>query len=129
MALAALLPDERVPPAESVMDRLRTDGAFVPALWPAEIGNGLLVAHRRGRISDDFVNQTLKDIAELPISVHKEDAFGHLNDILRLAREYDLTFYDATYLELAGRLHVPLASLDKRLIAAAVQSGVAAVGT
>ena len=36
-----------------------------------------------------------------------------------LARKYSLTFYDAAYLELALRRNIPLATLDKRLEAAA----------
>ncbi len=48
-------------------------------------------------------------------------AFTRLVD---LASEYELTVYDATYIELATRTRLPLASNDARMKRAAVRSGV-----
>jgi predicted nucleic acid-binding protein len=46
-------------------------------------------------------------------------------DVLALARQHALSAYDAAYLELALRLSLPLATLDRRLQAAATAAGVA----
>jgi predicted nucleic acid-binding protein len=43
-------------------------------------------------------------------------------------RAYELTAYDATYLELAMRLKLPLATLDVQLIAAAKRAAVPLIG-
>jgi predicted nucleic acid-binding protein len=51
--------------------------------------------------------------------------FTHaLSDTLQLARRYTLSAYDASYLELALRLGISLATLDVDLQAAAKKAGV-----
>jgi predicted nucleic acid-binding protein len=47
-----------------------------------------------------------------------------LSDTLQLARRYKLSSYDASYLELALRLGMPLATLDEDLQKAAKKAGV-----
>lgn len=41
--------------AEAVLESLETGGAFVPAIWPLEVGNVLLVAERKKRLSEGSV--------------------------------------------------------------------------
>jgi len=60
----------------------------------------------------------------LPIEVDQETPGRAWSDILHVARSYDLSAYDAAYLELAIRLGLPLASLDDRLKATAASAGV-----
>ena len=43
--------DEATRYTEDVFDRLRGEPAVVPAIWPLEVANTLLVAERRGRIT------------------------------------------------------------------------------
>jgi predicted nucleic acid-binding protein len=45
---------------------------------------------------------------------------------LTAARAFQLTVYDACYLELARRVGLPLATLDKGLSAAAAKAGIRA---
>ncbi|HEY5230790.1 MAG TPA: type II toxin-antitoxin system VapC family toxin, partial [Galbitalea sp.] len=52
LAMAWCFEDEATPPTEAVLDRLREDQAVVPAIWPLEIANVLLVAERRGRLTE-----------------------------------------------------------------------------
>lgn len=47
--------------------------------------------------------------------------------VMDLARAYELSAYDAAYLELALRLGLPLATLDVRLRSAAERAGVARI--
>ena len=48
---------------------------------------------------------------------------------LRLAERFELTLYDAAYLELAQRRNLPLASLDRDLLAASRRAGVETIGS
>jgi predicted nucleic acid-binding protein len=116
--------DENDTLADVALDRLNKDEAFVPALWRFEIRNTLIVGERRGRKSEADSNLFLTRLARLPISF---DGSPQDNDVMTLARRHRLTVYDAAYLELARRRGEPLATLDRRLAAAASAEGVALV--
>jgi predicted nucleic acid-binding protein len=111
--------------AAMVWERLKTDTALSPTLLWFEVRNGLIVAERRGRISDDRSAAFLKQLAEFPIAV---DAAPEEAAVMALARRHRLTVYDAAYLELALRERVPLATLDGPLAAAARAEHVALLG-
>lgn len=114
--------DETTEYAESVLGSLRDVSAAVPALWPLEVANVLLVGERRGRISHSKAASFVRVLRELPISVDAEPVTAE--PVLHLGREYGLTAYDAAYLELAVRTGLPLATLDVRLSEAARRAGV-----
>lgn len=118
--LAWVFADEATPVTNAVRRSLGTGAkAVVPPLWRWEVGNALLMGIRRKRISQDGVKQHLTLLAALPIDVD-ENAFGQLwGETLALAQKYQLTLYDATYLESAKRLGLPLASFDGELRGAA----------
>lgn len=101
--------------ADSVLDRLSAASAVAPSIWPLEVANVLLVAERRKRLSaaDSLRFATL--LSGLPIFVEHETQEQALKDILSLGRAYGLSSYDASYLALAMRKGVPLATLDKKL--------------
>ena len=44
--------DERHQTADAVRERLRTESAAAPSLWWFEVRNGLVVAERRGRVTE-----------------------------------------------------------------------------
>ncbi|SOC83784.1 Predicted nucleic acid-binding protein, contains PIN domain [Ensifer adhaerens] len=121
---AWLLDDEVVASAEQVLDSLLTSTAHVPTIWHLEIGNVLLKTLKRGRISFAAFQLLLKELEALPVVTDSETEKLSFREILDLARRYSLTTYDAAYLELAVRLDVPLATLDKALIRAAADVGV-----
>jgi predicted nucleic acid-binding protein len=123
LALTWFFEDEATPETDRLLDRVRHEGAVVPALWRLELGNVLLQAERRGRISTANVEQRLTLIARLPISVDPETVSRAWRDTLAVARTERLTVYDAAYLELATRRRVPLFTLDKELAAAARRRG------
>ena len=85
-------------------------------LWWFEVRNALLVGERRGRMDATQVAEIVAQLDALPIHLDREPD-GHA--IIALARAHRLTFYDAAYLELARRLDAPLATLDRKLAAAA----------
>jgi len=98
--------------------------AVVPALWPFEVANALLVAEQRKRISGSIITALLDRFASFQVSVEPGDAVRTFGQILLLARQQNLTVYDAAYLELASRRALPLATLDDQLRRAARHAGV-----
>lgn len=125
MALAWCFDDEGGDTAIAVLERMRSDEAVVPAIWPLEVTNGLLTAERKGRLSPQAAAQALSMLAALPVDVEPLARARTFEATFRLARTRELTSYDASYLELAARLGVPLATLDGRLARAARDEGVA----
>ena len=120
--------DEATPRTDALLAKLRTDDeAVVPAHWPVEVANALLVAIRRGRISREKEARFFQDLRALPIHIDpksSENAFGR---VFALAQQYGLTAYDAAYLELAIRESLPLATLDDDLRKASRAAGVSLV--
>jgi predicted nucleic acid-binding protein len=111
--------------ANSVRRALSGARAVVPALWPIEVANILVLGERRRRSTEAEASKWLRYLQMLPIRVDEETAARAWSDTLQVARLYDLTVYDAAYLELAIRLGLPLASLDDKLKAVAALAGVA----
>ena len=116
--------DETDAYAERVLDYLDEASAIVPAIWPLEVANALLVAERRNRIAPRDSDRVAEFIVTLRIHVDDETHAHALGATMALAREYALTACDATYLELAMRLDLPLATADKALAEAARAGGV-----
>lgn len=123
MTMAWVFPDEASEATDRLRDSLLDDTAVVPALWPAEVGNVLLVATRRGRINRYDWGRITADLAALPIVVDRIPPDHVLTAVMPLADEFGLSVYDGMYLELALRRDLPLATLDKRLTEACLASG------
>lgn len=86
--------------------------AWVPALWHLELGNVLLHARRKGRIDQAGIEKFLSTLGLYDLEVDAETMPVAWSKTLALAESSSLTVYDATYLELALRKGLPLASLD-----------------
>jgi predicted nucleic acid-binding protein len=110
----------------NVLAALSEKRALVPLLWFYEVGNGLLMAHRRKRISADQIAGFLTRLRALPIDAAQETPVEIL-ELPGLARSHDLTNYDAAYLSLAKRFSLPLATNDSELRKAATSAGVTLV--
>lgn len=124
VALAWCFEDEQTVGIMEILDRVTDAGAVAPQLWPLEALNGLLMAERRGRINREVRQRLAGFLQELPIEIDDETASRSWATTARLAEQHRLTAYDATYLELAMRLGMPLATSDVALIAAAKVAGV-----
>ena len=118
------LQDEEDPRAETAFARMKSDEAVVPSLWWFEIRNILVVNERRKRITESDTSLFLRDLAGLRVRTDREP---EESVVLRLARTHGLSVYDASYLELALRKAMPLATLDAQLTAAARAAGSALV--
>lgn len=124
VAVAWFFEDEANAYAEAVEDSLLASSAIVPSLWPLEIANALLMGERRNRATEAKVTTYLRLLAALPIAIDDETANHAWHQSLSLGRRHRLSVYDAAYLELALRQGLPLASLDKTLVAAARAAGI-----
>ncbi len=121
--------DEASEAADEVLDRVRAEGAFVPASWRFEVANALQVAVRRKRIDQTFRDRALASLETLSIAVDPESLGQAWHESVQLADRHGLTVYDAAYLELAQRRRTTLATLDRALIKAAGAEGVPVIGT
>ncbi len=124
VAMAWVFPDESSEPTDRLRDSLIDARAFVPSLWPVEVGSVLLAAARRGRIGVGEWPVICASLDALPIEIEPVSTSRVWGLALALADRHDLSVYDAAYLELALRMRLPLATLDRALAAAARAAGV-----
>jgi predicted nucleic acid-binding protein len=128
VALAWVYADETTEAVLGLFDDVRTHGAWVPGLWRWEIANMLQLNVRRRRHAGDFRDAALSSLALLPVKVDAEADRQAWNGALQLAERHGLTVYDASYLEIASRRKIPLATLDRQLRAAAANEGLPLLG-
>jgi predicted nucleic acid-binding protein len=120
LALAAVLPGERSAKiADAVMSGVSAEGVAVPELWHLEVGNAVLMHVRRQRLPAESAPGLIRRLRNIPVVTDLETSSHAWGETMRLAITRGLTLYDAAYLELAMRLNLPLASLDRTLRRAA----------
>ncbi len=124
VSAAWFLPNEATPDTEAALQATATQDVWVPAIWLLEIGNLLLNAQRRKRITGDKRRELAGAATALRIKVDREPvAITTLDEI---AARHGLSAYDAAYLELAMRRGLALATQDQALISAMAKAGVPA---
>jgi len=116
--------DEDHPVAALALERIRADEAMAPSLWWFEVRNTLIVNERRGRLSEADTATFLRELSRFGVVI---DRTPQETAILTFARQHRLTVYDASYLELAQREAIPLATLDNDLRKAAAALGIALI--
>lgn len=124
MAAAWLLPEEHSEVAESVVSSI-IEPCPVPSLFWFEIRNLLAIAERRGRIGAGGALLGMERLRRLPLD---DAGAGGDGSILLLSAAHTLSAYDAAYLALAIGRDTALATLDRRLAAAARKERVAVLG-
>ncbi len=124
VAIAWCFDDEANVYTESIRSLLQREQAIVPIIWRLEVANVLLVAERRRRITEAQSLHYIEMFDALPISVDDDGLAEVFGRAMSIGRERGLSVYDATYLELAARLGLPLATQDKRLRSAASDVGI-----
>lgn len=118
VALGFLLYDERSQYAVSVARRLGVDSPVVPEHWETEVVNGILTAVRRGRLSlPEAVG--IASTLRTAMKRRRVDLVPDPAQLLDFAASSGLTAYDAAYLQIVLRLGLPLATLDRRMLACA----------
>jgi predicted nucleic acid-binding protein len=119
--------DSDIAYANAILERLisPSERAYVPCHWSLEIANVALRGERMGYIEGNMVELFLELLEDINFQIDLEASTRALTDLSDTARLYRLTPYDAAYLELAIRLALPLATLDKDLRRAAEKAGIA----
>ena len=96
-------------------------------MWLYEVVNVTGLAVRKGRIAEEKARAFVESLAHLPIEIEHPTRIRMFASVRALVGRYDLTAYDASYLELAIRHKLPIASLDNALAKAAREAGVTIV--
>jgi predicted nucleic acid-binding protein len=128
-ALAWCFDDEATAAIHALLDRFEDEHAEVPSLWHLELANALASSERNRRITPARLSEFIALIRGLPIVIDEQTPNVALDTVLDLARRERLSTYDASYLELAMRRGVPLATKDKDLARAAQRAGVQLLST
>jgi predicted nucleic acid-binding protein len=124
ISAAWFLPDEATADTEAVLQATATHDVWVPTLWVLEVANLLQSAQRRKRITAGKRRELAGAAAALRLKVDREPV--PIATLDELASTHGLSAYDATYLELALRRGLPLATLDHALVQAMTRAGVVA---
>lgn len=126
VAVAWIHPGQATPQTDEMLDAIAEGTVIeVPALWPLEVANALAVLVRRGKLTDAERQTALAWLRVLPLRVDHEMAGLAFSTLSSLAAKYQLSVYDAAYLELAHRRKLSLCCKDGPLRKAAVRHGVA----
>jgi predicted nucleic acid-binding protein len=126
----AWLIDRVIPPYALRVRSLLSHGAraVVPVLWRFEVANGLVVSERRGIHASADTAEILQELETVRVhSIEESQQAIPMRRTLATAREFRLSAYDASYLDLARGLELPLATLDRQLQDAAAKAGVPVV--
>ena len=128
VGFAWVYPGQATPETDQLLNDIAAGAmVIVPALWYLEMANVLLIPQRRRRLTAVQRQAALEKLTALQFTVDEEGtrhAFGKTSE---LAEKHGLTIYNATYLELALRRSLPLATRDEALKAAARQCGLKAL--
>jgi predicted nucleic acid-binding protein len=119
VALGWCFDDEATEATRALLDRFEGESAEVPSLWHLELANALAMGERNNRITPARASEFIALIDGLPIVIDERTPNVALNTVLELSRREQLSAYDASYLELAMRRGVPLATKDNDLARAA----------
>lgn len=114
-ALSWIFADERNTESQAIARAVLDEGAIVPALWRWEVQNALVVAQRRGRITDEASAAALAYLAALQIEIEPIGPALIFGSETETAKRFNLSAYDAAYIELALRRGTRIATLDGNL--------------
>ncbi len=118
-AISWTFKDERDAISVAMAGEVTESGAVVPPLFRWELQNALLTAVRHQRISMQQANYQLEAIDALDLQVDNVILSMPMSSGLGLADRFNLSAYDAAYLELAVRRSLPIMTRDRRLMSAA----------
>lgn len=121
VAISWFLEEETSEKNRRLLSKVSTQQVFVPAVWPLEMGHALSRAKNRGRLTLSAYNTAIEVLRKLPITVDQMVQLYYLDRLSQLHQQYQLSFYDAAYVDLAIRRgNIMLATDDAQLRKAAV---------
>jgi predicted nucleic acid-binding protein len=122
---AVILPDEKNLRAEKMYLTIKNDDTkYVPCLFSYEMASIFIKLIRRKRYNYDKVSKLLPSLTKIHLTIDSESGAEYTEKLLHLSNDYNISAYDAAYLELAGRKKAVLCTLDEGLKAAARKYGV-----
>jgi predicted nucleic acid-binding protein len=125
VAIGWVHPAQATRETASMLDAIEAGAIIeVPALWPLEVANALTVLVRRRKLTEGEREIALGWLRNLPVRIDHEMASLAFSKLSELASAYQLSVYDAAYLDLADRRTLPLACTDGPLKKAARQRGI-----
>jgi predicted nucleic acid-binding protein len=122
--VAWLLNEPHLSLGDEVYGLLATERIFVPAHWPAEIGNAMVMSIRRGRMSVADQSSMMRRLSTLDLVVQPHAEPAAIDRLVQLAVQEGLTAYDAAYVALARDTGSALATIDREMRASAKRLGV-----
>jgi len=124
VAIAWVHPAQATAESDALLEAM-AEGALldVPALWPIEVANALTVLVRRRKLAAADRDTALGWFRGLAVRIDHEAASLAFSRLADLAMQYQVSIYDAAYLEFAERRPLPLACLDGSLKKAAAAAG------
>lgn len=125
IALTWCFPDEEAQIAQEISERIASgETVIVPAFWPHEILNALLVGERRRRLTPELTRTFIDDLNRLPIDLDLQITSANVfKETQPLCRRHGLTAYDAAYLQIAIRHGCSIATVDEDLRRASIAEG------
>lgn len=114
--------------ASKVLDALKTTDAIVPVTLGLEVANAIARAEAKALVTEARSGAFLEMLDGISVEADASTFSRAMSDTLQLARRYQLSAYDASYLELALRRRVPLATQDEDLQKALRKAGVRRFG-
>jgi len=125
VAIGWVHPAQATTETSAMLDAIEAGAVLeVPALWPLEVANALTELVRRRKLTDEDRQIALGWLRGLPLKIDHEMASLAFSKLSELASSYQLSIYDAAYLDLAARRSLPLACSDGPLRKAAKQCGI-----
>lgn len=110
--------------AQQVLAAIEYENVWVPGIWCLEVANVIARAASRFGLTEARSMEFVHALQQMHIQVDTETCVYAMGETLQLARRYQLSAYDAAYLELALREGLALATLDEGLEKAAHKAGV-----
>jgi predicted nucleic acid-binding protein len=122
--LSWLFPDEGDPYGTALIEVVGDSRMYVPSLLWLEAANAFLIAERKGRLTVADTARMAAILEAMPTTTDTDPSESRFPEVMSLGRRYGLSAYDATYLDLALRRGLPIATLDSALMNAAQAAGV-----
>ena len=122
---ALIITDEKNPQVDRMYAKVENeDERYAPHLIWYETASIFSKLIRHKRYTYDEVLQLFPKLAAFNFITDSESGVEYTEKLLRLCNDYNISAYDAAYLELAGRKKAVLCTLDEGLKAAAGKHGV-----
>jgi predicted nucleic acid-binding protein len=119
LVIALVLREANVGEPAAVYEALQTDLLMVPAHWPVELANALLVNQRRGRIPAATIDAIIDNLFAFRPIIDTSPSLDQITSVIQFATKEKLTVYDAVYVQLALTRNAYLATIDTDMRACA----------